>query len=392
MQMTQVVVSDITTLQSRSKYTGIIGATWGFAAVVGPLLGGVLTSKASWRWCFWINLPTASLALVLLFFFLNLNPHTPPKIAYLISTFDFLGLFLLVAGLVVLLVGFTSGETSWSSAQTIACLVVGVCTLLAAVGVELKTKRSPIIPPRLFRIRTSAALLIGVFFQAFGFIPLSYYEPVRFPSPSLVPTHRLTFSPCTALLPSTRLVAAHVGRTHDALFGRHRAFRSRVRLHRGQGASSIRSSASQTCVTAERPSTRSSSVRRSSSSCRTSSRHSASRSSAPSTRPRVGSSPSVYPRRFHATSLPRAATDSISTPSQLQSQANALPPRRRPRHWPSLPTPDAPHPSLHARQRHGHLDRHPRPHALSRRNSRNLSVGRYLCQSAEETVGRYSGV
>lgn len=198
MQMTQVVVSDITTLQSRSKYTGIIGATWGFAAVVrailasrnrqlltrcpeqvGPLLGGVLTSKASWRWCFWLNLPVASIALVLLFFFLNLNPHTPPKFAYLLSTFDFLGLFLLVAGLVVLLVGFTSGETSWSSAQTIACLVVGVCTLLAAVGVELKTKRSPIIPPRLFRIRTSAALLIGVFFQAFGFIPLSYYEPVR---------------------------------------------------------------------------------------------------------------------------------------------------------------------------------------------------------------------
>ncbi|BGO88825.1 hypothetical protein NBRC10512_002180 [Rhodotorula toruloides] len=203
MQMTQVVVSDITTLQSRSKYTGIIGATWGFAAVVGPLLGGVLTSKASWRWCFWINLPTASLALVLLFFFLNLNPHTPPKIAYLISTFDFLGLFLLVAGLVVLLVGFTSGETSWSSAQTIACLVVGVCTLLAAVGVELKTKRSPIIPPRLFRIRTSAALLIGVFFQAFGFIPLSYYEPLYFQalgsSPLMSGVLMMPFSVGTAL-------------------------------------------------------------------------------------------------------------------------------------------------------------------------------------------------
>lgn len=125
-------------------------------------------------------MPCAGVALLLLIFFLKLNPPQAPKISFLLANFDFLGLGLLVSGLVVLLFGFTSGETNWSSAQTIACLVVGVCVLGAAVVVELKTKRSPVIPPRLFRIRTAAGLFVGVFLHSFSFISFSYYEPLYF--------------------------------------------------------------------------------------------------------------------------------------------------------------------------------------------------------------------
>ena len=127
-----------------------------------------------------VNLPCGAIALALLVFFLKLNPPNPPKLSFLLSNFDFAGLGLLVSGLVVLLVGFTSGEASWSSAQTIACLVVGIVLLGLAICVELKTKRSPIIPPRLFRIRTSAGLLLGCFLHSFSFISLSYYEPLYF--------------------------------------------------------------------------------------------------------------------------------------------------------------------------------------------------------------------
>ncbi|KWU45775.1 MFS general substrate transporter [Rhodotorula sp. JG-1b] len=179
-QMSQIIISDITPLESRAKYTGVVGATWGVAACIGPLLGGVFTEKASWRWCFFVNLPCGAIALALLVFFLKLNPPNPPKLSFLLSNFDFAGLGLLVSGLVVLLVGFTSGEASWSSAQTIACLVVGIVILGLAICVELKTKRSPIIPPRLFRIRTSAGLLLGCFLHSFSFISLSYYEPLYF--------------------------------------------------------------------------------------------------------------------------------------------------------------------------------------------------------------------
>ncbi|GAA5957862.1 hypothetical protein JCM21900_001290 [Sporobolomyces salmonicolor] len=177
-QLTQIIVSDISPLAQRGKYTSVIGSTWGIASAVGPLIGGALTQHATWR--FWINLPCGVVALFIIAFFLHLNPHTPPSASFLLADFDFLGLFLLISGLVVLLVGFTSGETNWGSAQTIACLVVGIVVLLGAVYVEATTKRSPIIPPRLFRIRTSASICIGVFFQSISFISLSYYQPLYY--------------------------------------------------------------------------------------------------------------------------------------------------------------------------------------------------------------------
>ncbi|GAA5938217.1 hypothetical protein JCM1841_000922 [Sporobolomyces salmonicolor] len=177
-QLTQIIVSDISPLAQRGKYTSVIGSTWGIASAVGPLIGGALTQHATWR--FWINLPCGVFALFIIAFFLHLNPHTPPSVSFLLADFDFLGLFLLISGLVVLLVGFTSGETNWGSAQTIACLVVGIVVLLGAVYVEATTKRSPIIPPRLFRIRTSASICIGVFFQSISFISLSYYQPLYY--------------------------------------------------------------------------------------------------------------------------------------------------------------------------------------------------------------------
>ncbi|GAA6000904.1 hypothetical protein JCM10207_004712 [Rhodosporidiobolus poonsookiae] len=188
MQLTQIIVADITPLAERGKWTSVIGMTWGLAAAVGPLIGGAFTDHTAlgWRWCFFVNLPSGAFALVLLFFFLKLNPHTPPKLSYLLSTFDFIGLFLLITGLIILLVGFTSGESSWSSAQTIATLVVGAAMIVAACFYETRTKRSPIIPPRLFRTRTTVAVLVGTFVQAIGFMSLSYYGPLYHQTLSLL--------------------------------------------------------------------------------------------------------------------------------------------------------------------------------------------------------------
>ncbi|KAI5478762.1 MFS general substrate transporter [Pseudohyphozyma bogoriensis] len=176
--MTQVIISDIVPLAQRGRYGGAIGSTWGIAAVIGPLIGGALTQHASWRWCFFINLPTGGIAFAILIFSLKLNPTQPGSLREFARTFDFPGLALLIAGVALLLVGFNSGETSWKSTETIVLIVVGAVVLISAVVWECYTKRSPIIPPRLFHTRTPACILLAIFTHSFAFLTASYYMPV----------------------------------------------------------------------------------------------------------------------------------------------------------------------------------------------------------------------
>lgn len=181
LQMVNIVIGDIVPLEKRGTFGGYTGALWGIASIVGPLVGGALSDHASWRWCFWINLPTGGIALALLVFSLHFNPVQNDKsFREHVAEFDFQGLILLLAGVICLLLGFNQSETSWQSPATISLLVVGGSVLILAALWESSTKRSPIIPPRLFRTRTTAIILITVFLHAFAFFAASYYLPVYY--------------------------------------------------------------------------------------------------------------------------------------------------------------------------------------------------------------------
>jgi len=119
--------------------------------------------------------------MLLLVLFLNLNPTPKRSFKSYVDDFDFLGLFLIVSGVVAFLIGFHYSETSWSDPKTVVLLVVGVVLIgLAVVNEALITTREPIIPPRLFTSRTPACLLIGVIIHGMMFFAISYYLPNYF--------------------------------------------------------------------------------------------------------------------------------------------------------------------------------------------------------------------
>jgi len=112
--------------------------------------------------------------------FLKLNPRPSKTFMQHVREFDFIGLSTLTAGVSMLLVGFNFGETSWSAPRTIALLVAGSVLILFACVFEHYTTRPPILPPRLFKTRSPAVILLSSFIHSFAFFAASYFVPLYF--------------------------------------------------------------------------------------------------------------------------------------------------------------------------------------------------------------------
>ncbi len=170
----QAIIGDVVSPRERGRYQGLFGAVFALATVVGPLLGGVLTQHASWRWVFYINVPLGAVALIVTAVVLPAHLRGARKPAI-----DYVGTLLLSAAATALVLVASLGGTTyaWSSAPIIALGVAGVVLIVVWALVERRV-REPVLPLHLFANRIfSASSAIG-FVVGFGLFGAVTFLPV----------------------------------------------------------------------------------------------------------------------------------------------------------------------------------------------------------------------
>ncbi|QDS72614.1 hypothetical protein FKW77_001725 [Venturia effusa] len=179
--LTEVILTDITTLQERPKYLGLLGLVWGSGSVVGPFVGGVFAQYVNWRWIAWINVPFVVVAVVLVPVFLTLATDDSTLFAKT-KQVDWLGLALLFVSLTAIVVPMTwAGQIyAWKDARTIFPIVSGTILLISFALYEKSRAKEPILRPALFKFRTSTMAFVGSFIHGIVLWTLIFYLPIYF--------------------------------------------------------------------------------------------------------------------------------------------------------------------------------------------------------------------
>ncbi|KAF9881763.1 efflux pump antibiotic resistance [Colletotrichum karsti] len=171
--------------KKRPLFTGLVGASYGIASALGPLLGGLLSDKASWRWCFYINLPIGAISiLAIVRFFKSPAAANPQAASWMekIVQMDPLGSSLMMSAVVSLILALQKGgqTDSWGSPKVIGLLVsAGVLMVLFAVWESFQGERAMIVP-RLFRRRVIFFSFMFLALFAGGYYTLIYILPLYF--------------------------------------------------------------------------------------------------------------------------------------------------------------------------------------------------------------------
>ncbi|MFJ5546985.1 MDR family MFS transporter [Streptomyces sp. NPDC093225] len=185
--LAQIVMAAMISPRERGRYSGYLGAVFAVATVGGPLLGGVITDTdwLGWRWCFYVGVPFAVIALVVLQKTLQL------PVVRREAKVDWAGAFFISAAVSLLLIWVTQagGSFDWLSWQTAA--MTGGAVALGAVFLLVESRASePIIPLRLFRnptisLASAASLFVGVAMFAGTVFFSQFFQLARGESPTM---------------------------------------------------------------------------------------------------------------------------------------------------------------------------------------------------------------
>lgn len=210
--LSQIIMADIISPRDRGRYAGLFGGVMALGTVGGPLLGGVVTDAFGWRWNFFIALPIAIVAIVLL----QRTLHLPPRVKRVVKI-DYLGAALIAGGVSLLMIWVTlaGNDFEWASVTSFVMVAAAALLLIAAVIVEFKVAE-PIIPLTLFKNRTFtlatvASISVGVSMFGTSVFLSQYMQLARGATPTQ--SGLLTIPMMGGLLISSTLFGTLISRT-----------------------------------------------------------------------------------------------------------------------------------------------------------------------------------
>lgn len=157
MALVQSIMGSIIAPRERGRYAGYMGAVMAVATVSGPLIGGVITDALDWRWCFFVSVPLAIVAMILLQLKLRL-----PTVKRTSLKIDYLGgiMISITAALPMLWVTFAGSDYDWISWESGAFLLAFVVAVALTIIIELRAAE-PMIPIRVLRNPTAVWMIVA---------------------------------------------------------------------------------------------------------------------------------------------------------------------------------------------------------------------------------------
>ncbi|KAI9330404.1 major facilitator superfamily domain-containing protein [Obelidium mucronatum] len=154
-----IILTDLVTFQQRGKYQSLVGATLGLSSIFGPLIGGAIADRTTWRWCFYINLPVLALSIGLVLFSFKTaatpsnaaNKRKSQSMNHLLAQMDWSGIALIFAAILCFITPLQLGGSiwEWKSPQVIILFILSGILTAAAIYNEFKAAH-PILPPAMF--------------------------------------------------------------------------------------------------------------------------------------------------------------------------------------------------------------------------------------------------
>ncbi|KAF2645527.1 efflux pump protein [Massarina eburnea CBS 473.64] len=190
------ILADAAPLEKRAVYTGIVMGFGQIGLVTGPLIGGVLTDSATWRWCFYLNLPIGGIAAVVIYFVHFSDPNA--KIPYSVSLFrkvipqlDLLGFVVFAPACIMFLLALQWGgvKYAWKSGTIVGLFVGAGITAALFAAWETRVGEGAMIPGALLRHRimlasTGHTVAMGVIVMVGSLWMPMYFQAVKGASPT----------------------------------------------------------------------------------------------------------------------------------------------------------------------------------------------------------------